>query len=174
VNLLNSAARVRIGSCGNECHDMRCHRSTMVLWGRGSAPAAALSGSLFLKPPALPEDTYYGSYTACAHAPFPTSACAQRTIHTTLRVLPSNAHDKPEHGKLITAPQPQELRCSKKPIDHERTRRLTTSCYLPFQHLSFPTRKRLISVYSQKATPWGSVGWRASGIVKEGQQIITE
>jgi len=30
----------------------------MVLRGRGSAPAAALSGSLFLKPPALPEDTY--------------------------------------------------------------------------------------------------------------------
>jgi hypothetical protein len=37
---------------------MRYHRSTMVLRGRVSAPAAALSGSLFLKPPALPEDTY--------------------------------------------------------------------------------------------------------------------
>jgi len=34
----------------------------MVLRGRGSAPAAALSASLFLKPPALPEDTYFGSF----------------------------------------------------------------------------------------------------------------
>ena len=57
--LSNPAARARNGSCGNKCHDMRYHRSTMVLRGRGSTPAAALSGSLFLKPPALPEDTYY-------------------------------------------------------------------------------------------------------------------
>ena len=33
---------------------MRYHRSTMVLRGRDSDPAAALSGPLFLKPPALP------------------------------------------------------------------------------------------------------------------------
>ena len=58
--LLIRHEQVRIGSCGNEWHDMRCHRSTMVLRGRGSAPAAASSGSLFLKPPALPEDTYSG------------------------------------------------------------------------------------------------------------------
>jgi hypothetical protein len=58
ANLLNPAARVRIGNYGNERHDIRYHRSTMVLGGRDSAPAAALSGSLFLKPPALPDDTY--------------------------------------------------------------------------------------------------------------------
>ena len=62
----------------------------------------------------------------------------------------------------------------KQPFGRERTNHETTSCYLPLQHLSFAAQKRLISVYSQKATPWGSVGWRDSGIVKEGQQIITE
>ncbi len=131
--------------------------------------------------------TSFHTPTACTRAP--TSMVPTQHVHTlrSQRALvrsgqstqhcapyhPMRTH-KPEHGKPITAPQRQELRCSKKPIDHERTRRLTTSCYLPFQHLSFAAQKRLISVYSQKATPWGSVGWRASGIVKEGQQIITE
>ena len=40
----------------------------MVLRGRDSAPAAALSGSLFLKPPALPEDTYWVAAVSAATA----------------------------------------------------------------------------------------------------------
>jgi hypothetical protein len=38
----------------------------------------------------------------------------------------------------------------------------------------FAAQKWIISVYSQKATPCGSVGWRDSGIVKQGQQTSTE
>ena len=58
AKLPKPAARVRIGSCRNEFHEIQNHPSEMVLRGRDSVPAAALSGSLFLKPPALPEDIY--------------------------------------------------------------------------------------------------------------------
>ena len=59
AKLPKPAARVRIGSCRNEFHEIQNHPSEMVLRGRDSVPAAALSGSLFLKPPALPEDIQF-------------------------------------------------------------------------------------------------------------------
>jgi hypothetical protein len=67
---------------------MRCHRSTMVLRGRGSAPAAALSGSLFLKPPALPEDNYKRAGSAARAVAFAVRVLSRHDVTNGYSVVP--------------------------------------------------------------------------------------
>jgi hypothetical protein len=53
------------------------------------------------------------------------------------------------------------------------TRLMPCAKALPVEQ-AFPSRKWLISLSSQKATPSGSVAWRDSEMVKDGQQRAKE
>ena len=110
----------------------------MVLRGRDSAPAAALSGSLFLKPPALPEDTYFGHdqnkldelqrrYVAepdkQVGAWEPILKAAQNCAVT----LIYSSHDT-EHNNAVALKEYLEARMRKDAHKRSWFRRLKTSC----------------------------------------------